>query len=357
MVLINSTNTSVSSCLLTSDFGESLHIPSLPKSVVPTQITLAAVNGVAAPPTIIINLLIIWTVLEDKNLRSKSYYIVLAALAFTDILVGLVVKPTYVWRAVCLLQGCRIPCFYTIAALPIIICGCLTLCTLMMASMERYFAIVHCLFHRTQVTTKRTTISIMVIWLSMPATLALGRVIADDSSMRKVPILVMASLNVVIILYCSISVRIKVYQRQKRSNGISCGRVHQRQQEQQQQQENEHQQRAQRRLRKDYKGAFTVFIIVAATVVFYTPIIICQIIETLKGRDVTEDFKWISQPISITFLNLQSLVNPLILAFRMPMILKGVKTKLSKLACFPKEPGSSTVIDPSTLGASNSSKK
>lgn len=90
----------------------------------------------------------------------------------------------------------------------------------------------------------------------------------------------------------------------------------------------EEEQQEKKRLFREYKCAFTTAMIVITTVIFYSPMIICVIIESFKGKDVTDDFKWISQPISVTFINLQSLVNPLIMSLQMSNIRKSVKKKL-----------------------------
>ena len=99
----NSTNSSTAVvCLISSNFDQHDNLTNLPDSVEPTWIFLSVVNGIAAPPTFVVNLLIIWTVLEDENFRSVSYNLLLAALAVTDLLTGLVVD-----RSHCLF-GCLI---------------------------------------------------------------------------------------------------------------------------------------------------------------------------------------------------------------------------------------------------------
>jgi len=76
-----------------------------------------------------------------------------------------------------------------------------------------------------------------------------------------------------------------------------------------------------------------MIMLVIATFVCYSPLIITAIIETVKGKDVTEDFKFIAQAISVTFINLQSLVNPLIVSLRMSRIRTSVGKKTIGPTC------------------------
>ncbi|KAK3741765.1 hypothetical protein QZH41_002171 [Actinostola sp. cb2023] len=292
------------------------NITSLPDSVVPTWIFLSAVNGIAAPLTVIINLLIIWTVLENENLRSVSYNLLLAALAVTDLLIGLVVQPLYVWRLGCLVLEYSVPCqLITSYVFLVLTCSCLTLCTLMMVSVERYLAIEHPHFYRTKVTAKKTMITMLIVWVTMPTVLVTGRSLVDADAIQ-IPALVIIASNVLIILFCTIKVQVTAY-RQRRAIAQQVAPAVQ--QEEQEEQQNRLQ---------EYKRIFTMSMLVLASVLFYSPVIITAIIKAIEGKNVPGDFKYISQPIYATFIYLQSLVNPLIMSLRLSYIRQGVKNKL-----------------------------
>ena len=304
-------NSTADYCSIAPQF-HNYNITSLPDSVVPTWIFLSVVNGIAAPLTVIINLLIIWTVLEDESLRSVNYNFLLTLLAVTDLVIGLVVQPFFVCRLVGLVLEYSVPCQLTISyVFLVLICGCLTLCTLMMVSVERYIAIEHPIFYTTNVSTKKIMITTAVIYVSMPTALVTGRILVDDDAFQ-VPALVIIASNVLIILFCTIKVQVTAY-RQRRAIAQQAAAV------QQEEQQNRLQQ---------YTHAFTVSMLVLATVLFYCPLVITAIIEAIKGKDVTDDFKYISQPIYATFIYLQSLVNPLIMSLRLSYLRQGVKNKL-----------------------------
>lgn len=117
-----------------------------------TWISLIAVNCIAALPTIVLNLLVIWTVLENKNTRSRIYNLVLAILAFTDLVIGLLGHPlTVVRHLACLTQNCKLPCgLSNIISTAVMTCYFLTLCTIAVATFERYLAIEHPFFYREE---------------------------------------------------------------------------------------------------------------------------------------------------------------------------------------------------------------
>ncbi|KAK3730265.1 hypothetical protein QZH41_005248 [Actinostola sp. cb2023] len=182
----------------------------------------------------------------------------------------------------------------------------------MIASVERYLAIEHPNFYTTHVTTKKLMITATVIWISMPMALVTARLLNKSGRARKLPVLVTVGANAVIILYCTVKVQVTAY-RHRRAIAQQAAAV------QQEEQQNRLQQ---------YTHTFTTGMLVLATVLFYCPLIISAIIEAIKGKDVTDDFKYISQPIYATFVYLQSLVNPLIMSLRLSYLRQGVKNKL-----------------------------
>ncbi|XP_028513955.1 adrenocorticotropic hormone receptor isoform X2 [Exaiptasia diaphana] len=64
-----------------------------------TGIIVCAMNGVLSVPTTILNLLLILSILTSPNLRRPSY-ILICALAFTDLGVGILVQPLYIARKI-----------------------------------------------------------------------------------------------------------------------------------------------------------------------------------------------------------------------------------------------------------------
>ncbi|KAK3752307.1 hypothetical protein QZH41_001501 [Actinostola sp. cb2023] len=187
--------------------------------------------------------------------------------------------------------------------------SCLTLCTLMMVSVERYLAIEHPNFYQANVTTKTTMITMSIVWVTMTTVLVTGRNLVDADAVQ-IPALVTLGPNVLIVLFCTIKVQVTAY-RHRRAIAQQAASVQQEEQ--------------QNRL-QEYKRIFTMSMLVLASVLFYSPLFITAIIKAIKGKDVPGDFKYISQPIYATFIYLQSLVNPLIMSLRLSYIRQGVYT-------------------------------
>jgi len=322
-MMADPTNSSLPVCLITPDFQDSTNLPA---SVKPTRITLAVVNGVAALPTFVINLLIIWTVLEKKNLRSNSYTILLAGLAFTDLLVSLITEPATSLQLGCLIVNChQTSCLYTIVFISGLICLSMSMSTLMMVSLERYLAIQHPFFHHKHVTSKRLTITTIFAWVITPTAILVAKLslASTNIAMKKIPGLLIIAVHVVVILYCTVRVQIAAY-RQRKAIITQIVAV------QMNNQNNDSNQAQELRARlQEHNNALTMVVLVMATLVCYCPIIITVIIESVHGKNVTEDFQYIAQGISVTFVSLQSLLNPLIVSLRASNIRAGVKKKLS----------------------------
>lgn len=406
------TSSSQSSCLLSSNFADQDQYSSAespPDSVQNTRVFIAVANGIASPPTFLLNLLIIWTILEKERLRTKTYYLLLGALAFTDLLVGLVVEPLFVWYLICSLGNCHIQCLYSLVSIPVAIGASLTLSTLMMASVERYIAIEHCEFYRTKLTYKHIIVAITTLWLATPTTVLVSKIIANDSeSLSKLPGLTTTSIAVLVILYCTAKVQISAYRHRKHIKAITPGILvtvesqystvyregqgeesteqrtvqkgrgqapsqhegqgealpvqstvqHEGQGQASSQQEGqgpsvqrtvqledqgrievvhppqEHQQEQneeRKRKLRELKNALTTALLVLFLILSYLPLIITSIIETSHGKEFTADFKYLSQPISLLFINLQSVVNPILMSLLMSTIRKGVKNKICRI--------------------------
>ncbi|XP_028516693.1 histamine H2 receptor [Exaiptasia diaphana] len=311
------TRTSYSGCLISDKSLEYyVSIGYLPDSVRHTWIILSIVNSIASPLTIVINLLIIWTVVKDTNLRNVNYNILLAALAVTDLIVGLVVEPLFSFHLICFVLGCSTSCTATPTIIAQISCAGSTLIIFMVSSVERYLAIEHTQFYLEKVTTKKIILATVLACLIIPtATLSARILLNDHGHLQKAPIAVAAGLNVLIILYCSMKVQVTAY-RQRRAIAAHAATV-QLQQEEQEKQE--------RRL-EEHKRAFTMGVLVLASILLYCPYIINAILLANNGGDRSN---FISTPgFAATFIHLQSLLNPIIVSLRLSYIREGVKNKL-----------------------------
>ena len=131
-------------------------------------IAAAVFNLVACPFTILLNALVIIAVKTKRRLQTRPD-ILLACLALTDLMVGLVVQPLH--TTVAIFQGkdahtfCDIQFAFSIS---FIIFTFATTSHLILISGERYLAIKHTFTHAAVVTTKRLMISSVLVWITAP---------------------------------------------------------------------------------------------------------------------------------------------------------------------------------------------
>lgn len=313
MSSINLNDSNQHQCLLSQTFNL-YNITDLPPTVEPTWITFAVINGLASPPTIFVNALIIWTIIKDDNIRKSSYNSLLVAFAVTDFIVGLVVEPLYCWYLVSLVLRNPLPCHFTIYSVPALMCGCWTLNTLMLSSVDLYLAIERAQFYMDYVTVGRVIVATASVWVTTLTTLLVSSVIAEtNDSLRKLPVSLILAINVLIILYCTSRVQITAF-RQRRAIQAQLQAVQQLEDKE-----------ADQVRRQQLRQAATMGMLVIASTLCYLPYIITGVVQSTKGKDATDDFQYISFTIGITFAHLQSLVNPMIISLRLSYIRDGVK--------------------------------
>ncbi|XP_028514274.1 5-hydroxytryptamine receptor 2C [Exaiptasia diaphana] len=314
-----SSNSTQPACLITKDYE--YNVSSLSFSVVLVSKGNAVVNALASPITVSMNVLIIWSVLGSRQLRSVRYNTLLAALALTDLIVGVVVQPLFCLNLICWLKDCKISCRRDIIGTLFILCNCLTLCTMMMACFERYLAIEHPIFHRTKVTNTRVIIATAIVWVIMPASLLTGRYFADTSeTLQNVSAVVVSSVIAAVILYCTTKVHITAFLHRRRRRATKAQAQNQNAAVPANEQEEE------KREKQEYREAVTMGIIIAASIVFFIPLIMYFVVF---ASDASNDLKhFIFPSIAFTIVNLQSIVNPVIMSLRVKPIRKEIAKKL-----------------------------
>ena len=128
----------------------------------------AAVLHIAACPfTIFLNALVMIAVKTKRRLQTHPN-ILLACLALTDLMVGLVAQPLFTTMTIFLLQGkdhefCDVHWAHGVSLL---IFSFATICHLLLISGERYLAIKHTFTHATVVTKARLILSSVVSWIA-----------------------------------------------------------------------------------------------------------------------------------------------------------------------------------------------
>uniref|UniRef100_A0A6P8IZ05 Trace amine-associated receptor 1-like n=1 Tax=Actinia tenebrosa TaxID=6105 RepID=A0A6P8IZ05_ACTTE len=296
-------------CPITFDFDPT-NITHLPASVVPTWISVIAINVVTSPLTVLINLLVIWTVVENEQLRSNSYYLLVAILSLSDLLVGIVIQPLFVALAICIIDQCTYVCkLNTVYAMSASLCYGWTAVTMMIVSLERYFFIEHPLYYQASVTPKKLMIASAATWALVGIPKPFIRLLVNESFYaRQIPGILTFGTSFVIILFCVSKVHLAA-RRQMRAIVAQQQSV------------------AQQSKIKEYKRTFTLGLIVLASVACLCPLLVLKIIGTVKGN-LKDDLRYISQAIYFTTLNLQSIIDPIIYSLRLSDIRTGVAKRL-----------------------------
>ena len=131
-------------------------------------VAAAVLNLATAPCTIFLNTLVMVAVKTKRRLQTH-HNILLAFLALTDLMTGLLLQPLHITKTIFLLQGkdayefCDIESAYTVFFLVFTLTR---ICHLLLISGERYLAIKHTFTHAKVVTKHRVIISSAVPWIA-----------------------------------------------------------------------------------------------------------------------------------------------------------------------------------------------
>ena len=131
-------------------------------------VAASVLDLVACPFTILLNVLVMVAVKTKRRLQTHPN-ILLACLALTDLMVGLVLQPLHITKTIFLLQGKSLRDFCDIELAFTLIFMILTFATLshlLLISGERYLAIKHTFAHATVVTKARLIISSALVWIA-----------------------------------------------------------------------------------------------------------------------------------------------------------------------------------------------
>ena len=131
-------------------------------------IAAAILNLAACPFTIFLNSLVMVAVKSKRRLQTHLN-ILLACLALTDLMVGLVVQPLHITKTIFLLQGkdfhefCDIDLAFTFS---LVISSWASVSHLVLISGERYLAIKHTFTHASVVTKVRVVFCSVLAWIT-----------------------------------------------------------------------------------------------------------------------------------------------------------------------------------------------
>ena len=246
----------------------------LTKEAYAVFIFITVANVITCPFTTLLNILIIISVKTKLFLRTKSN-IALACLAVTDAVMGLIGQPVFISLVNTRLQGDDTLNLKQ-AVVNVFILRLLTTSSLFhlaMITVERYIAIKHSLRYTTIVTEVRLICSSAFLWI-IAFLLTLPTIISqNDSIMRKISTVTMAS-SLAIIAFCQVVLyrEARRHQRQTADQQISM--------------------EVKQRKLKEKKALKTTTIVLFFLLLNYSPLIFVQIlfniyvIESENSRDI-----------------------------------------------------------------------
>ena len=138
----------------------------------------AVIESLSCPFTVLLNALVMVAVKTKRRLQT-NLNILLASLALTDLMVGVIVQPLHITTTVFHLQGkdpgdvCKVMSAFLISFLSF---SAASLFHLALISVERYLAIKHTFIHRTVVTKRRLMVVTILIWSVIPLRVVLAHV-------------------------------------------------------------------------------------------------------------------------------------------------------------------------------------
>ncbi|XP_028407923.1 neuromedin-U receptor 1-like [Dendronephthya gigantea] len=277
--------------------AESYHFINIPLIVVNLFLLVFIILG---------NITVIMAYFRNTTLQSVPNML-LIILAFTDLFVGIVAQPLFIAILVRDVLGAKPLCWLALlSSVTLKFCGGASLMTLsLIISLERYFAICYPLKHRCWITKTRLKRAVGALW-SFLLTLngSLIRVLSYKAYFAFINILVFTAIAVTAFSCCGILMTLRM-RKQKyiltvkidgrlRSHGAASTLNNAKE--------------------NDYKIAVTMFYIIAAIVVCYTPMFAGVVYAQVKSRDKL--YLKYFYPITMTLMFLNSLLNPVIYCLR-----------------------------------------
>lgn len=278
------------------------------------NIPVLAVNGILLPLIIFGNFNVILAYCRNTSLQTVPNML-LISLAFTDLFVGLAAQPLFMAVLLREVLGAEPLCWLALlSSLTLKFCGGTSLMTLsLIISLERYLALCHPFKHRLWITKTVVKRAVLALWLPMfllSCSLMLG--ISYSVYFLLLTLLTFLAISVVSFACCSIVINLHM----RRNNSNMPGRVGS------QSSAGTVSNYAQKR---DYRIAVTMFYIIGAVMVCYTPMFAAIIYAQVAGSRDELYLKYF-YPNTMTLVFLNSLLNPVIYCLRNSKFASAIRT-------------------------------
>ena len=281
----------------------------LTESVYDNLVAVIIINSISAFTAILLNALVIIVIATKQQLRSL-HNILLACLAATDLLVGVLVQPLFVASEIKHIHGigsfCALDTVLTMVSYGV--CAA-SIGHLVLISVERYVFIKLPLTYEDIVTEERITTGVLTAWaVSAIVTIIIILLVSinTESDMYSTLVTIIDLLTgfivlfeIVVIVYSYVTVFVEARNQRRRL-------------------QTEHlSEEEAKRLRKKNTAANTLTIILTALLLSYMPLLILIGYAAFSDDLVQPHVLYVLSAWSFTFVYLGSLLNPLIYCWRM----------------------------------------
>lgn len=279
-----------------------------------SNLITAAINGLCSPFAVIANFLVVFVIARNAVLHTPSN-LLLACLAFSDLLVGQLVQPCYVVFRLLENIAHFVPCGLRIAySESFWVCYGVSFLTLSAISFERYTALRLHLRYKELVTTQRVLKVATGIWL-LDILLTFMEWITQSKHLR--------NCHAALLLLCllmTLGTHIKIFwilrRHQRQINSFNVNRT----------------QPMKRNMQRQNRLAVSVAYIVVIYVTCNIPVLIAMAYLFAGGHFASFNiFSWTE---TIAFLN--SLINPVICCWRNRGIRRAIVNILANVVCLRK---------------------
>ena len=288
--------------------GGRLHQPSYTTQAV--IIFSAVINAIASPIIVVLNALLIIAMKKKPRLRANKSNILLALLASTDLMVGLILQPTFIAMITTVVQGksgfCALQTDFIRHCAGCLVSASLT--HLALISTERYLAIKHPFIYKTIVTEAHLLFASTLAWLLsifLQISIAFGETLYF--SMKTTYHIVIVSF----IILCHVSVYRETNRHQRH---VAAHQVTK---------------EAREKFEKDKKALKITSIVLGTLLICYTPLTVSRITLPKYRNEISLNTAYTVFVLTATVALLNSLINPVIYSVR----LRQFRVAIIELTC------------------------
>ena len=281
------------------------------------NIPLIVINSLLLLSIILGNFTVILAYFRNTSLQSIPNML-LIILAFTDLFVGVVAQPLFMTTLLRDVLGSKPLCWLALlSSVTLKFCGGASLMTLsLIISLERYLAICHPFKHRLWITKTKVKRAVFILWLILLA-LSGSLFLGINYSIYFLILTLMTFIGIAVTSFacCGILIKLKIRRERHVSVEDIDGRIRSHSSASTTSNEAE---------KRDYKIVVTMFYIIGAIVVCYTPMFAAIIYAQVIGSRDKLYLKYF-YPIAMTLIFLNSLLNPVIYCLRNRKFISAIR--------------------------------